>query len=227
MKVPAAARVAELDRVFHLLETAALGDKVCPTNRVISERMGWAGVTSASRAIDDLERAGRIRVERTRVWRIVTILPSGKRTAWAGIGAAPAGAAAARDDQRRLLAISLGGAGEQGRRRAAGLTVTKLAIRPGFTGGPARTCQWIEAEPRGDDSCKCNAPSAPGVSWCAGHLARVYQPEADRDRLDRRLGIAKARASRQGRPAPHAADMKSVAAIPSPSRRAASSGCNL
>ena len=41
--------------------------------------------------------------------------------------------------------------------------------------GPARRCQWIEGQPTPDDSCKCLAPSAPGVSYCPEHARRAFR----------------------------------------------------
>lgn len=49
------------------------------------------------------------------------------------------------------------------------------AIRPGFAAAPAKTCQWIEGNPTPDDSCKCLAPSAPGVSYCPEHARRAFR----------------------------------------------------
>lgn len=49
------------------------------------------------------------------------------------------------------------------------------AIRPGFAAAPAKVCQWIEGQPTPDDSCKCLAPSAPGVSYCPDHAARAFR----------------------------------------------------
>lgn len=177
MKVCAAVRADELDRVFALLASAARANKVCPTNAVIAERMGHRGATSATRAIDELAASGRIRVEVSRVWRIVTITATGKRTAWNGIGAAPAGfGEGAKSVRHRILATAQARSNQSARCRA-GLPVTQFAIRPGFTGGPARTCQWIAGDPGPTDDCKCGAPSARGVSWCAEHLSRVRESE--------------------------------------------------
>lgn len=53
---------------------------------------------------------------------------------------------------------------------------TAISIRPGFTGGGFRTCQWIDGEPSRDDSCKCGKPAATGSSYCDDHLARAYRP---------------------------------------------------
>jgi hypothetical protein len=50
------------------------------------------------------------------------------------------------------------------------------SIKPGFSGPPARGCQWIEGEPSGDDSCKCLKPSKTGFDWCEEHFKRVYMP---------------------------------------------------
>jgi len=194
MIVSADARQGELDRVLAIVSAAADAGEVCPTNPVLAARMGWASVASASRAVADLERAGLVRVERTRVWRIVTIVATGRSTAWNGMGRNPDPEAEARDAaRRRKVAITADAQAraEQFSRRAAGLPVYRLAIRPGFSGGPAHKCQWIEGDPARDNSCKCLAPSAPGHSWCAAHLARIHDAPTQA-RLDRRLGIADA-----------------------------------
>ncbi|SMF47650.1 GcrA cell cycle regulator [Azospirillum oryzae] len=54
-------------------------------------------------------------------------------------------------------------------------TLRRKMIRSGFAAAPAKTCQWIEGNPTPDDSCKCLAPSAPGVSYCPDHAARAYR----------------------------------------------------
>lgn len=41
--------------------------------------------------------------------------------------------------------------------------------------GPARFCRWIEGQPTPDDSCKCLAPSVPGVSYCPDHARRAFR----------------------------------------------------
>ena len=56
-----------------------------------------------------------------------------------------------------------------------GRAARRKPIRPGFTAAPAKTCQWIAGQPTPDDSCKCLAPSAPGVSYCPDHAARAYR----------------------------------------------------
>lgn len=70
--------------------------------------------------------------------------------------------------------------GQQQKRLAAekgddGRPMRPYAIRPGFTAAPAKTCQWIAGQPTPDDSCKCLASSAPGVSYCPDHAARAYR----------------------------------------------------
>lgn len=70
--------------------------------------------------------------------------------------------------------------GQQQKRLAAekggdGRPMRPYAIRPGFIAAPAKTCQWIEGAPSPDDSCKCLAPSAPGVSYCPTHAQRAYR----------------------------------------------------
>lgn len=54
-------------------------------------------------------------------------------------------------------------------------TLRRKMIRSGFAAAPAKACQWIEGDPTPDDSCKCLAPSAPGVSYCPDHAARAYR----------------------------------------------------
>lgn len=71
-------------------------------------------------------------------------------------------------------------AGQQQKRLAAekggdGRPIRPYAIRPGFIAAPAKTCQWIEGAPSPDDSCKCLALSAPGVSYCPAHAQRAYR----------------------------------------------------
>ncbi|CAO3404279.1 hypothetical protein [Azospirillum palustre] len=71
-------------------------------------------------------------------------------------------------------------AGQQQKRLAAekggdGRPIRPYAIRPGFIAAPAKACQWIEGAPSPDDSCKCLAPSAPGVSYCPAHAQRAYR----------------------------------------------------
>lgn len=275
------ARQADLDAVFAMLAAAAGAGEVCPTNRQIADRLGWRSVASANRALYMLERAGRIQVESTRNWRLVTIAATGRRTAWNGRGRRPFGAAArapvikclresdlkvfahieqaanasapcprlidlavaggmetvdqakssidrlaragrirvlararslpaviqvcatgartagdlpdAEMAKRRWILSSAQGRAENAERRRNGGEPRALAIRPGFAGGPAQTCQYIEGEPTADDSCKCGKPSAPGFSWCADHKAVVYQPPEAAADLNRRLGIPRER----------------------------------
>lgn len=56
-----------------------------------------------------------------------------------------------------------------------GRAARRKPIRSGFAAAPAKACQWIERNPTPDDSCKCLAPSAPGVSYCPEHAARAYR----------------------------------------------------
>ncbi|WP_042700765.1 hypothetical protein [Azospirillum sp. B506] len=70
------------------------------------------------------------------------------------------------DQQQKRLAAEKGGDGRPMR---------PYAIRPGFIAAPAKTCQWIEGLPTPDDSCKCLAPSVPGLSYCPTHAQRAYR----------------------------------------------------
>ena len=48
---------------------------------------------------------------------------------------------------------------------------------------PYKTCQFIEGEPSADDSCKCGAPTVPGVPYCEEHAPKCYTKNEDwRDR---------------------------------------------
>ncbi|MYE06650.1 MAG: hypothetical protein F4Y04_05420 [Chloroflexi bacterium] len=51
--------------------------------------------------------------------------------------------------------------------------------RPMIVVGPARTCQWIDGDPRRPGWSFCGRPSVDGKSYCAAHLRRAYiQPGA-------------------------------------------------
>lgn len=38
----------------------------------------------------------------------------------------------------------------------------------------SNSCQWIDGEPAGDDSCKCNAPVRAGSVYCLEHHDLAY-----------------------------------------------------
>lgn len=59
--------------------------------------------------------------------------------------------------------------------RIDGRTARRKPIRPGIIAGPAKACQWIEGDPTPDDSCKCLAPSMPGISYCRTHARRAFR----------------------------------------------------
>lgn len=42
--------------------------------------------------------------------------------------------------------------------------------------GPARTCQWIEGDPKASGSSVCGKPSLERTSYCAEHARRVFRP---------------------------------------------------
>ena len=50
-----------------------------------------------------------------------------------------------------------------------------LVSRPMMVVGPARTCQWIEGDPRAVPLDMCGKPSVEGRSYCAEHTRRAYQ----------------------------------------------------
>ena len=46
--------------------------------------------------------------------------------------------------------------------------------RPMMAVAPAKTCQWIEGDPKEGDYTMCGKPSVEGRSYCAGHARRAY-----------------------------------------------------
>lgn len=50
-----------------------------------------------------------------------------------------------------------------------------LASRPMMVVGPAKTCQWIEGDPKAGDYDMCGKPSVEGRSYCAPHVRRAYR----------------------------------------------------
>lgn len=44
-------------------------------------------------------------------------------------------------------------------------------------------CRWPLGDPSRDDFRFCGAQTAPGISYCAHHTAKAYQPAADRRRI--------------------------------------------
>ena len=64
-------------------------------------------------------------------------------------------------------------AGKRARRR--GEPTTPMAIRPGFAGGAAKTCQWIENDDPANPNY-CGDPARADSSWCEAPPARCYRP---------------------------------------------------
>lgn len=59
-----------------------------------------------------------------------------------------------------------------------GYGAAALNITRGFHAlGPARTCQWMDGEPR--ERRFCGASSVDGSSWCARHKERVFRPAGE------------------------------------------------
>ena len=65
-----------------------------------------------------------------------------------------------------------------GLRRLLGLSMREQGLARFFVGLGHRfeICQWIEGEPRGDDSCKCGRPVRPGAPYCSTHAHRARPP---------------------------------------------------
>lgn len=53
------------------------------------------------------------------------------------------------------------------------------ADRPMMAVAPAKTCQWIEGDPKNGDYEMCGKPSVEGRSYCAPHLRRAYRQPGD------------------------------------------------
>lgn len=67
-------------RVYDLLVTAATAGSTCPTNKEISDVLGYASPNAASTIVSNLEGLGLIVVERARCARVVTIVETGAST---------------------------------------------------------------------------------------------------------------------------------------------------
>lgn len=66
---------------FAMIEHAADAGLPCPSNPDIAARHGFSSISSGARAIERLERAGMICVERGNCSRVAIIVATGKRTA--------------------------------------------------------------------------------------------------------------------------------------------------
>lgn len=73
------------DRVFAMLERAAVGGLECPTNQQIARLVGARSIASAARIVAALEKARRIKVIRLQNYRVVEIVATGKRTMAQGL----------------------------------------------------------------------------------------------------------------------------------------------
>lgn len=146
-----------LETLYAWLVDCAETGLPCPRNSEICERFGLASISSAAKLIARLEGAGRIAVERTRSTRRVTITASGART----IEMRPGGPVARRTILRRQPKV---------------IPFVPPPPPPPRKGEKGRQCQWIDAEPTGDDSCKCLVETLRGKQWCADHYPRVWRP---------------------------------------------------
>ncbi|MFA5580524.1 MAG: hypothetical protein WDA25_01065 [Paracoccaceae bacterium] len=72
-------RVRMAEQLYRHLVAVADAGEPCPSNRAIGEMLEVTEKT-ASRMLADMEEVGRIRVDRTRAVRVVTILATGART---------------------------------------------------------------------------------------------------------------------------------------------------
>jgi hypothetical protein len=65
---------------------------------------------------------------------------------------------------------------ERGLRRLMGLPKRQQGLARFFRGrGQSfEMCQWIDGEPRANDSCKCGLPVRPGSAYCDEHAARAH-----------------------------------------------------
>ena len=72
---------ADKFRMLDWIAECARKGKPCPTNDQIIGKFGFSSPSTAARMIEELEKAGVIRVERTRQSRVVEIVALGFRTA--------------------------------------------------------------------------------------------------------------------------------------------------
>jgi hypothetical protein len=167
-----------------------------PSNDVIAERLGMRSGSSGADGISKLVRDGLIHVERTKATRRVTIVASGKATAWT-VPVLPA-STVPHDPQviAKILALHQKGMTYLGIACKVHLTKSKVAgiverhrprpikepmtappARPQLMAiGPARTCQFITGTDfldrmRRGENIYCGRPSVEGRSWCDFHYA--------------------------------------------------------
>jgi len=142
-----------LETLFHWLADCAAAGRACPGNAEIAKRYDFASAATAAKAIAKLERQGRITVARGWTARQVTIAETGDSTA--GIVGTSRMARKPRRPVKQVVTRSSG---------------------PRVVGPKGRQCQWIDGEPRGDDSCKCLRETVESESWCPVHRARIFLP---------------------------------------------------
>ncbi|MDH5556778.1 MAG: GcrA family cell cycle regulator [Alphaproteobacteria bacterium] len=142
-----------LDDLYAWLSDRAAGARACPGNAEIARRYEFGSVATAAKAVGRLEKQGRITVLRGWTARQATIVATGDSTA------------PIRQADRAKRALP-----------AAGALRVAVPSGPRIVGPVGRQCQWIDGEPRGDDTCKCLRETEPGESWCRAHRERVYLP---------------------------------------------------
>lgn len=145
-----------LDDLYGWLACCAMVPEPCPPNEAIRAKYGFKSISTSAAAIMKLEAMGRIEVQRGTNVRRVKIVATGSSTA--AIKAPP--------PKMPKLRARPAPKPEPAAPRRKPVYIAPIPKR--------RRCQWIAGEPTRKDSCKCQAETRPGSSWCEAHHARAY-----------------------------------------------------
>lgn len=199
------AKRMDYDALYTWLVRCAEEGEPVPPNTDIAIRFGMISGSSGASAIAWLERTGRIRVERTRCARRVTIVASDRSTPWSSrkkpVALRAPHSPAIIEQVMNLHADDMTYLGIAGKVhltkgqvcgiierhrprpvREAPLAPSPLAKLQVY--GPSHTCTWIEGldyiarQDRGD-AIFCGEKSLPGKSYCPAHfhiVAAEIQP---------------------------------------------------
>lgn len=98
----------KVQRAFQIIEAAANDGRPCPTNRDLSDMLGYAAPNKACGVVNLLEATGIITVKRGQKSRVVTIVKTGRKTA-GPVPIAPAKGWTEDDDAILMDGIAEGG----------------------------------------------------------------------------------------------------------------------
>lgn len=170
--------------LYEWLRQLAESGGECPTNKVIIERFGFSGPSTACRMLEILEEQKLILVTHSRRRRVIQILETGKSV----------------ESELTTRPIVHHHDGSQARSVIIGKTQNAYlnrgkdrpyGITPGFTGQLNAGCRFIEGEDFLDrlkrgENIFCGAETQAGKPYCEGHAIRCYQPMTDTQALHKR-----------------------------------------